>query len=152
VGALDECPNATGTASAREQVLKFLKDLLRNINSNLRICVTSRQEQDIQDTLNSLASGSRCMSLHQEGGQRKDVMEYICSFVHNDLPMRRWRTDDKELVIVRSLNEPRECHLLYAAVGCFPRYRTGSDGYTVSWTPYVGVCHRVSARDWTNCR
>jgi hypothetical protein len=99
VDALDECPNTTGTPSARDKVLKVLKDLLRTTNSNLHICITSRPEQDIQDTLNSLASGSRCVSLHQEGGQRQDILDYIRSFVYTESQMRRWRTDDKEIVI-----------------------------------------------------
>jgi hypothetical protein len=97
--ALDECPNTTGTPSARERVLKFLKDFLGTTGSNLHTCITSRPEQDIQDTLSSFASGSRCVSLHQEGGQREDIVDYIRSFVHNDPQMRRWRTDDKEMVI-----------------------------------------------------
>jgi hypothetical protein len=99
VDALDECPNTTGTPSAREKVFKFLRDLLGTSNSNLHTCITSRPEQDIQDTLSSLASGSRCVSLHQEGGQREDIMYYIRSFVYNDPQMRRWKTDDKEIVI-----------------------------------------------------
>ena len=99
VDALDECPNTTGTPSARDKVLNLLKDLLRATNSNLRTCITSRPEQDIQDTLSSLASGSRCVSLHQEGGQREDILDYIRSFVYTESQMRRWRTDDKEIVI-----------------------------------------------------
>jgi hypothetical protein len=99
IDALDECPNTTGTPSPRENVLKLLKGLLSMTNSNLHTCVTSRPEQDIQDALNSLASGSRCVSLHQEGGQREDITNYIHSFVHNDPQMRRWRPADKELVI-----------------------------------------------------
>jgi hypothetical protein len=39
------------------------------------------------------------VSLHQEGGQREDIKNYILSFVHNDREMRRWREEDKELVI-----------------------------------------------------
>jgi hypothetical protein len=99
VDALDECPNTTGTPSPREKVLKLLNDLVRSTSSNLRLCVTSRPEQDIQDILNSLTSGSRCVSLHQEHGQREDIMNSIHSFVHNDQQMRRWRESDKELVI-----------------------------------------------------
>jgi hypothetical protein len=99
VDALDECPNTTGMPSARRKVLNVLKDLLGTTKSDLHICITSRPEQDIQDTLSSLASGSRCVSLHQEGGQREDIMHYIRSFVYNDPEIRRWRTEDKEIVI-----------------------------------------------------
>jgi hypothetical protein len=149
IDALDECPNTTGTPSSREKVLKFLRDLVAGSkNSNLHTCVTSRPEQDIQDILNSLASGSRCVSLHREGGQREDIMNYIRSFVHNDPQMRRWRESDKELVI-NTLSEraqgmwgtsfrlPRSCH---------SRYRTGFDGCFANWTRCVGACRRVFAR------
>jgi len=148
VDALDECPNTTGTPSPRERVLKFLKDLVGMTNSNLHTCITSRPEQDIQDILNSLASGSRCVSLHQEGGQKQDIMNYIYSFVHNDPQMRRWRPADKELVI-STLSE--RAHGMsgtsfIAHVGYYSRYRSGFGGHTVNWIPYVGVCHRVFAR------
>jgi hypothetical protein len=99
VDALDECPNTAGTPSPREKLLKVLDDLVLSKRSNLRLCVTSRPEQDIQDILNSPTSRSRCVSLHQERGQREDIMNYIHSFVHNDQQMRGWRESDKELVI-----------------------------------------------------
>jgi hypothetical protein len=46
--ALDECPNTTGTPSARDEVLDFVEDLVVSNHSNLFICITSRPEQDIQ--------------------------------------------------------------------------------------------------------
>jgi hypothetical protein len=104
VDAIDECPNNTGTPSQRERVLKFLKDLVGSKHSNLHVCLTSRPEHDIQTILNPLASDSRRVSLHEEGGQREDIISYIHSFVHNDTAMRRWREEDKELVI-RTLSE-----------------------------------------------
>jgi NACHT domain-containing protein len=99
VDALDECSNTTGTPSAREEVLKFLKDLVGSSHLNLFVCVTSRPEQDIQRVLNSLTSTSRLVSLHDEGGQREDIESYVRSFVHKDEEMRRWRAEDRELVI-----------------------------------------------------
>jgi NACHT domain-containing protein len=99
VDALDECPNTTGTPSAREEVLEFLEDLVGSSHPNLFICVTSRPEQDIQTTLNPLTSASRLVSLHEEGGQREDIQSYVRSFVHKDREMRRWRAEDRELVI-----------------------------------------------------
>ena len=50
--ALDECPNTTGTLSAREEVLDLVEDLVGSSQPNLFICVTSRPEQDIQTVLN----------------------------------------------------------------------------------------------------
>ena len=99
VDALDECPNTAGTPSAREEVLDFLEDLVGSDHSNLFICVTSRPEQDIQAVLNPLTSASCRVSLHEEGGQREDIKSYVHSFVHKDRTMRRWREDDRELVI-----------------------------------------------------
>jgi len=99
VDAVDECPNTTGTPSPREKVLEFLEDLVGWKHPNLHICVTSRPEHDIQSILNPLATGPRRVSLHEEGGQREDIISYVCSFVHKDRTMRRWRAEDKELVI-----------------------------------------------------
>jgi hypothetical protein len=99
VDALDECPNTTGTPSAREEVLDFLEDLVGSNHSNLFICVTSRPEQDIQTVLNPLTSPFRQLSLHEEGGQMEDIKNYIHSFVHKDRTMRRWREEDRKLVI-----------------------------------------------------
>jgi hypothetical protein len=99
IDALDECPNTTGTPSAREKVLNFVEDLVQSNHSNLFICITSRPEQDISTTLNPLTSQSRRVSLHEEGGQTEDINSYVRSFVLNDKTMRRWRVEDKELVI-----------------------------------------------------
>ena len=99
IDALDECPNITGTPSAREKVLNFVRDLLQSDHSNLFVCITSRPEQDISATLNPLTSPSSRVSLHEEGGQREDIDSYVRSFVETDASMRRWRAEDKELVI-----------------------------------------------------
>jgi hypothetical protein len=97
--ALDECPSTTGTPSSREEVLNFVEDLVGAEHSNLFICITSRPEQDIQSYFHPLTSPSCRVSLHEEQGQRQDIYNYVHSFVHADRAMRRWRTDDKELVI-----------------------------------------------------
>ena len=97
--ALDECPNNSGTPSAREKVLDFVRDLFRSNHPNLFVCITSRPEQDISATLNSLTSASNLVSLHNEGGQRQDIDSYVRSFVQTDVSMQRWRAEDKELVI-----------------------------------------------------
>ena len=99
VDALDECPNVAGTPSAREEVLTLLEDLVGTRHSNLFICVTSRPEHDIQMVLNPLTSASRRVFLHEEGGQREDIKSYVHSFVRKDRTMRRWRKEDRDLVI-----------------------------------------------------
>jgi len=99
VDALDECPNDTGTPSAREKVFDVLEDLIRMDSPNLFICITSRPEHDITTVLDLLTSSSCRVSLHEEVGQREDINHYVRYFVQNDKAMRRWRAEDKELVI-----------------------------------------------------
>jgi len=65
--------------------------------SNLRICATSRPEADIQAALASIASHN--VSLHDKAGQNEDITKYIQSVVYADRNMRRWREEDKEMVI-----------------------------------------------------
>ena len=99
IDALDECPNNIGTPSAREKVLNFVEDLVESNHPNLFICTTSRPEQDIITILNPLTSLSRRVSLHEEVGQRRDIDNYVRSFVQSDRAMRKWRAEDKEVVI-----------------------------------------------------
>ena len=102
--ALDECPNTSGVPSAREQVLDFVDELVRLGLPSLHICVTSRLEVDIKDTLKSLVSHS--VSLHDESGQKDDIAECVRSVVCSDSvrALRRWRDTDKSLVI-KTLSE-----------------------------------------------
>jgi hypothetical protein len=97
VDALDECPNNSGMPAPREEVLDFVNTLVSLRIPNLHICVTSRPEIDIQATLEPLTSLR--VSLHNESGQMKDIVDYISSVVHSDTKMRRWREEDRELVI-----------------------------------------------------
>ena len=97
--ALDECPDTYGIPSSREDVLDFLKDLVGAQLSDLRICVTSRLEIDIQTAIEPLAF--RQLSIHEQKGQKKDIEDYIRSTVYarSDMAIMRWREKDKELVI-----------------------------------------------------
>lgn len=95
--ALDECPNTTGVPSAREEVLGLVNDLVDLRLPNLHICVTSRPEIDIRTVLEP--STLRCISLHDQPGQKEDIAQYIISVVHSDNNMKRWRDDDRKLVI-----------------------------------------------------
>jgi hypothetical protein len=100
--ALDECPNNRGLPSPREKVLGLIKELIDLRHPKLRICITSRPEIDIRNFLDPLASQK--VSLHEERGQKQDIADYIKSVVHSDSKMRRWRAEDKELVI-RTLSD-----------------------------------------------
>jgi NACHT domain len=97
--ALDECSNVSGIPSPRDRVLRLLKELVDLQVPNLCICVTSRPEFDIRDVLEPLTS--RRVSLHDQSGQKQDIVDYVRSVVYSDLEpiMRRWRREDKDLVI-----------------------------------------------------
>jgi NACHT domain len=97
VDALDECPNTTRTPSAREEVLELVNDLISWRLPNVRLCLTSRPEIDIRTVLESL--NPLHLSLHDEIGQKKDIVDYIRAVVHSDRNMRKWREEDQQLVI-----------------------------------------------------
>jgi len=97
--ALDECSNMSGIPTPRKRVLQLVKELVDLHIPNLHICVTSRTEVDIRDVLEPLTS--RRVSLHDQSGQKKDLKDYVRSVVYSNSEaiMRRWRKEDKELVI-----------------------------------------------------
>jgi hypothetical protein len=97
IDALDECPNTSGTLSAREKVLELIEGLACLNLLNVHLCVTSRPEVDIRSVLEPLTSLQ--ISLHDERGQKDDIINYIKSFVHSDRNMRKWREEDQQLVI-----------------------------------------------------
>ena len=95
--ALDECPNDSGLPTAREEVLDLINDLVGLRLPNLHICVTSRPEIDIKTTLEPLTTLR--ISLHNQTGQKEDIVDYVGSVVNSDKKMRRWREEDRKLVI-----------------------------------------------------
>jgi hypothetical protein len=104
IDALDESPNTSGIPSPREMVLQLVEELVDLSLPNLHICVTSRPEFDIRNVLESLTS--RRVSLHDQSGQKQDIEDYVRSVVYSDSRqiMKRWKTEDKELVI-KTLSE-----------------------------------------------
>ena len=99
IDALDESSSTSGIPSPRETVLQLLKELVNLSLPNLRICATSRPEIDIRNVLEPLTSCR--VSLHDQSGQKKDIADYVRSVVYSrsEQIMRRWKTEDKELVI-----------------------------------------------------
>ena len=95
--AIDECPNSAGTPSPREIVLELVEWLSELRNSLLSICATSRPEADIEAVLLPLASYT--VSLHRESGQNEDIVNYIQWFINSDPKARKWREEDKDLVL-----------------------------------------------------
>jgi hypothetical protein len=97
VDAVDECPNRPGIPSPREKVLRLIKELVGLRHSDLRVCIMSRPEVDIRTVVEPLAS--HAVSLHDEGGQKGDIINYVKSVVESDANMRTWRREDRQLVI-----------------------------------------------------
>jgi hypothetical protein len=104
IDALDESPDTPGIPSPRQKVLQLVEELVELCLPSLHICVTSRPEIDIRNVLEPLTS--RRVSLHDQSGQKEDIADYVRSVVYSksEQIMRRWRKEDKELVI-ESLSE-----------------------------------------------
>jgi hypothetical protein len=97
VDAVDECPNLSGTPSAREEVLGVIEELVDLKLPNVHLLVASRPEMDIRKVLEPLTSLK--ISLHDESGQKEDIIKYIKSVVRSDRSMRRWKEEDKQVVV-----------------------------------------------------
>ena len=97
IDALDECPDDLGIPSSREKVLKLVKGFIQLHLPNLRLCITSRPVFDIRTRLEPLATHQ--LSLHEESGQKQDINNYVTSVVRSDDRMKRWREDEKNMVI-----------------------------------------------------
>ena len=97
VDALDECPNNSGLPTPREEVLDLIDNLVGLHLPNLHICVTSRPEIDIKTIFEPLTTLR--VSLHNQSGQKEDIVNFVSSVVHSDKKMRRWREEDRKLVI-----------------------------------------------------
>jgi hypothetical protein len=97
VDALDECPNFPGRPSARDEVLELIEELVSLELPDIHLCLASRPEMDIRMVLELLTPLQ--ISLHDEIGQKEDIIKYINSVVRSDRDMRRWKEEDKQLVI-----------------------------------------------------
>jgi hypothetical protein len=97
IDALDECPNSSGYPTQREQVLNIMQELIDLQLPQVHFCITSRPEIDIRDILEPLAVYN--VPLHKQAGQNRDIVDYINHFVRSDPKVRRWREEDKQLVI-----------------------------------------------------
>ena len=97
IDGLDACPDTFDLPPPREKMLMLLDGLVNLHLQNIRICVTSRPEADIRTALIPLRF--RTVSLQEESGQHQDLVNYVRSVVNTDAKMRKWRTEDKELII-----------------------------------------------------
>jgi hypothetical protein len=64
---------------------------------HVHLCITSRPEIDIREILEPLAIYNE--PLHEGAGQKQDIADFIRSTVCSDPRMRRWRDEDKSLVV-----------------------------------------------------
>ena len=97
IDALDESPDCSGIPSSRGKVLHLVKALVELHLPNLRIFATSRPESDIRGVLEPLTCSS--ISIHDQDGQKSDILDWIRYVVYSDSNMKRWREVDKKLVI-----------------------------------------------------
>jgi hypothetical protein len=97
VDAVDESPNKPGMPSPREKVLGLVKEVVDLRHPDIRVCITSRPEMDIRSVLEPLASDN--VSLHDERGQARDIINYIKWAVESDANMREWGPEYKQMVI-----------------------------------------------------
>jgi hypothetical protein len=97
IDGVDECPNFPGKPSNREKVLKLIEELVNLKLSNVHLCVASCPEMDIRLVLEQLTTLK--ISLHDEIGQKEDIIKYIRSVVSSDSSMRSWKEEDKQLVV-----------------------------------------------------
>ena len=117
--AIDECPLRLNAASPREEVLDFINELVDLHLPNVHICATSRPEVDIQAMLGPLTSYP--VSLHNQSGQKQDIADYVRSFVETDRRMRRWRDEDKDLLI-KTLPEKADGMYVYPCMSITHSY------------------------------
>ena len=99
IDALDESPDVSGIPSPREEVLRLVTELVELHLPNLHICVTSRPLFDIRNSLGRFTP--LCVCLHDENGQRNDIVDYVTSVVHSNSEriMSGWGKEEKDLVI-----------------------------------------------------
>jgi hypothetical protein len=98
VDALDECPNFSGRPlSAREEVLELMEELVDLKLPGLHLCVAGRPEIDIGMVLEPLKHFQ--ISLHDDSGQKEDIIAYIKAIVHSDRMVRRLKKEDQNLVV-----------------------------------------------------
>jgi hypothetical protein len=96
VDGVDECPNSSGTPSARREVLVLIKELVDLKRLNVHVCVASRPEIDIRMVLGSVVPLQ--ISLDDEIGQKADIIAFIEHTVHSN-SMPEWTEEDEGLVI-----------------------------------------------------
>jgi hypothetical protein len=102
IDAIDECPNTSnvpGAPRSRREVLETVKQLVELPLPNLHVCITSRLEVDIRNSVEPLAR--LIVSLHDQDGQKEDIAMYVRSVVYSgdEQMMNKWSGELKDRVI-----------------------------------------------------
>ena len=95
----------SGYPTPREQILKILQELVDLRLPHVHFCFTSRPEVDIRDAMEGLAVHN--VSLHEQAGQTQDILAYIESVASSDPKIRRWREEDRQLVMTTLMKRAR---------------------------------------------
>jgi hypothetical protein len=126
IDALDECPDSPGTPSAREDVLECVKEIVDLKLPNVNLCVASRPEMDIRLVLEPMTTLK--ISIHDEIGQKKDIVEYINAIVRSDWSMRRWNEEDKQVVVDTLSSKADGMYVITCLVTCLGLHNERSHG------------------------
>ena len=150
VDALDDCPNSSGVPAPREQILEVLEQFADLHLQHLHLCVTSRPEADIQAVFEPLTAHT--VSIHDEGGQNRDITNQIKSVVLSDSKMRRWREENKRLAIDTLTQKAGGVYAFTSKICLSSSSRdTGSDGLHASWKRCVAASLKLSGVHWMTC-
>jgi hypothetical protein len=110
---------------------------------NLHLCITSRPEIDIRNSIEPLTIDR--ISLHDQSGQQKDIIDFIRAVVYSDKNMRRWRDEDRQIVIETLSQRADGMYGFSYLLGETSSYfHSGFAGFTVSWKPYDTAFRQAS--------
>ena len=138
VDALDQCTT--------DSVLDLVEELveLRGHHPNLRLCITSRPEFDIRTVLGPLATQQ--ISLHDENGQKEDIIYYVSSVVGSDERMKKWPKKVQDMVVEKFAEKADGMygHISSITVVSLILSSAGFNGFSASWRS----CAIVSHTEW----
>lgn len=94
IDALDECP-ANNVLEGRSKTLKWLQDLFNRFESSLHVLVTSRQENDIQE---SMEEASAVQTAIDTSAVDEDIRRYVEMEIACDRKLRKLDSNNKETI------------------------------------------------------
>ena len=103
IDALDESTSRTG--GSKENVLAWLKEILRNRETIVHMLATSRPERDIENAINNMEGCVQRISVQAEYTQQ-DIRSYMSFRLQEDFELQRWqrmRSEIESLIYVRQM-------------------------------------------------